>query len=175
MRRARRNFVVLTYLLVTAFFCLAWSETALAWDAPIEVTLFDLADKSLDLNGKTVHFQAEVIGDIMKRNDGVWVNVLDRTGGAGVFMSLEMASGLRTAGDYKHKGDVVEVVGVFNRCCSDHGGDPDVHALSVRIVAHGFPVYHQVSSRRILTAVLCAGAAAVLWLLSRRRIYQEES
>jgi hypothetical protein len=137
----------------------------------IPIRVIDLANRSKELDGKTVSFTAEAIGDVMRRGDDAWVNFLDSTGPVGVFMSKDLAAEIASTGGYSRKGDLVEIVGVFNRACNMHGGDSDVHAQSLTVVARGYPVSSPVSEGRIMVAVglaLLAGTLAYVYFRHNR-------
>lgn len=157
-------------LALISFLVLAGPAVAgAAPDGIVPVKVIDLAVKSMELDGSIVTFTAEAIGDTMRRSDGTWVNVLDSTGPIGVFMSHDLADRIRMTGRYSQKGDMIEVVGVFNRACAAHGGDPEVHALSVTVVAPGYRVSNPVARDRLAAAGMLAAVAAALAYLYFRQ------
>ncbi|MCM8823850.1 MAG: hypothetical protein NC822_04145, partial [Candidatus Omnitrophica bacterium] len=40
-------------------------------------------------------------------------------------------------GNYRYNGDWIEIKGIFNRACLQHGGDLDIHAKTIRIIRKG--------------------------------------
>lgn len=111
-------------------------------ESPASVTSTDLLEDPARYDGKIVRYAGEIIGDRMRRQDGTWLNVSDGTNAIGVFVpSAFSVEGLRT-GDYQHVGDRVEVTGTFRRACPAHGGDFDLHAVSLAVVTPGAFVPH---------------------------------
>jgi hypothetical protein len=109
----------------------------------------ELVEGAREWDGITVTFTGEAIGEALRRGGLAWIH-------------------LHVDSD----GDVVEVVGVFNAACPEHGGDMDIHASTLRIVRPGHRVPHVVSRSRILGAGAMALATALAfgaWLLVRRR------
>jgi hypothetical protein len=129
---------------------------ATAGDRAVEVSTADLLEDWEALDGREVIFKGEAIGDVMRRGDYAWVTVNDdfysrearleagelRGGnsGIGVWLPLAEAEKIRTLGRYGTVGDFVEVRGVFNATCLEHGGDFDIHAYSLTVIDTGRPV-----------------------------------
>ena len=135
--------------------------------APVQASGSLLMNNSLDYDGREVVYFGEVVG-VMKRGPSAWVNVHDGIYGIGVYAPVELVNDTLMAGSYDAKGTMVEVTGVFNRACPEHGGDADIHAVKIRIVARGYPLEHPVSSTEILlTLSLLAANIPLLILLGR--------
>ncbi|HHW18942.1 MAG TPA: DNA-binding protein [Firmicutes bacterium] len=137
------------------------SGNALSGEA-VRVKIQDLAGRSSEYNGRKVVFSGEAIGDIMYRGQHAWVNVLDSTGAIGVFMPREFAQKIQHLGDYSHKGDTVEVIGVFSISCPLHNGDPDIHAESLTVLESGKTILHPISRERVILSMVLAMAAGYL-------------
>jgi len=56
-------------------------------------------------NGKTVAYEGEVIGDIMKRGAESWINVHDGGNAIGVLVNSDDATRITHVGGYQTKGD----------------------------------------------------------------------
>jgi len=130
----------------------------------------ELVTRAREMDGQVVRIVGEAVGDLMVRGDHAWVNILDASGTAiGVFMAKEEALKVKNLGQYRQKGDIVDLQGVFNDSCDIHDGEPDVHADSIAVVEKGYPVSHSVEvSRMVLGGVLLA-LAGVLGLAVHRR------
>lgn len=100
--------------------------------------LNDLVEKGKELNGKTITIKAEAIGEPLARGKFTWVNVNDGTNVIGIWMDSNEAKKIYKYGNYKSKGDVIEVRGTFSRDCKEHGGDVDIHADSFQILEKGY-------------------------------------
>ncbi len=103
-----------------------------------EVSSVELIENAQRYDGRQVIYEGEVIGEIMRRSDGVWVNVKDGEYSIGVWMSPELADLIHYRGSYKMQGDILRISGIFNRACSQHGGDLDIHAISLRKIKSGW-------------------------------------
>jgi hypothetical protein len=108
----------------------------------------------------------------MVRGEYAWVNMNDGANAIGIWMPLGLASQIQSKGSYKSRGEWLEVVGVFNRSCSQHGGDLDIHAQSLRKVIAGgkFVERFNVGKRNLalaLAGVLCL--ALILQLLKTKQ------
>ena len=102
------------------------------------VSSTELIQNAAQYDGKGIIYEGEVIGEVMKRNSGAWVNVSDGYNTIGVWVPHDLAAKIKYIGGYKVKGDIVQIRGLFNYACSVHGGDLDIHAESLRIVKSGW-------------------------------------
>jgi len=138
--------------------------------ARAEVSSSDLIERAADWDGKRVVYRGEAVGEAMKRGDFAWLNLHDGSNAIGVWCPFRFAERVRIPGDYFHSGDMVRVTGVFHRACPEHGGDLDIHAVSLDLASAGRDRAHPVSRRKALAAgglCLLAGAFA-LWERRRR-------
>lgn len=130
------------------------------------VSTEELMENAEKFDGKVVTIKGEAIGDIMQRKDKQLVNILDNGTAIGVWGSknTDLKQKIEFTGSYKTKGDLVQVTGVFNRVCTEHGGDIDIHADNIEILKKGERIKHSMDVRRVQTAVLLS-IAAVLALI----------
>lgn len=137
-----------------------------------EVTSTDLIENALALDGQTVTYTGEVVGDIMKRGDHTWLNLSDGSNAMGVWAETAALGQIAVAGRYGEKGDTVEVTGTFHRACREHGGDLDIHADTLTVLTPGSAVEHDVHWGRLIAAgvfvVLDAVILARVWMKRRR-------
>ena len=125
---------------------------------PISST--ELIQDSQQYDGKEVIFKGEVIGEVMPRGDGVWVNINDGENSIGIWMPHELAAAIEYRGGYNVKGDILEIKGIFNRACVQHGGDLDIHAISLEKIKSGWQKQDKIILAKrnlliILTVILC--------------------
>ncbi|MEA4887931.1 MAG: hypothetical protein VB070_00485 [Clostridiaceae bacterium] len=111
-----------------------------------------LIEQAKALNGQDVSCQGEVIGDIMPRQDHYWINVLNNGTAVGIWITAEQRSLIGLAGRYGIQGDEVKIIGRFNRACSEHGGDLDIHAHSIEIVSKGYYIPQKLNITRLIIA-----------------------
>lgn len=189
-----RNRLVPGMLLVTMLFALA-AAPAMAADAPIppnNPTSTQLVNtqnvpgditKGLFWNGKTVTFHGEAIGEVMVRGDYAWIHLNDDAymeknveegatlagynSGMAIWVPAELTKQIDTYGDYKHEGTIVEITGVFNAACKEHGGDMDIHATSLRIIRPGHLVVDPIAPWKVWLALALIALAFGLWRLDR--------
>lgn len=113
----------------------------------------DLIDHAKDYDQKTVVFEGEVVGDILMRQDHAWLAVSDGSNTIGVWVTAQQAEQLSFVGKYGVRGDTVRIEGVFHRACAEHGGDLDIHADSVSVLAVGTRVQMPVSRLVVILSI----------------------
>ena len=104
------------------------------------LTISDLITNAKQYDGQTIEIEAEVIGDIMHRRNGVWLNVNDGSAAIGVFTSKEILPEIKFRGNFKTKGDILKVTGKFNRADRSQGGDLDIRAAKIEVVTSGYVI-----------------------------------
>ena len=135
-----------------------------AYAQPISSTEFIKNAKFYD--GKLVVYEGEVIGDVMKRGENAWINVNDGTNAVGVWIKASFIKDINYTGSYKSSGDRVEVVGVFNRSCIEHGGDLDIHAQSLRKINSGRLKAQRLNPDKRSEVFILLGVLISVWILS---------
>ncbi len=138
----------------------------------------ELVEKSNFYNGKTILFRGEVIGEVMVREEGAWLNINDDAycqgssklmgynSGQSIWAKAEDVKIIKTCGDYFHTGDVVEITGVFNRACKKHGGDMDIHAQTVTLIQPGKKIEHSIKPWKILASIILFFLIVILSLIN---------
>ncbi len=142
-------------------FCLFFR---LAYAQPLSST--ELINNAKQLDGKIVTYKGEVIGDVMKRADFAWVNVNDGISAVGIWVPLSLAREIIYTGSYKAKGDVIEVSGIFNRACLEHGGDLDIHAQTLRKIDSGRFTRERLNPAKGNQALILLGVLFLVWILT---------
>jgi len=137
-------------IIFVSTFCSLFSTFALA--EPVSST--DLINNAKQYDGKELDYKGEVIGDVMVRGKFAWINVNDTKSAIGIWLPENLVKEISITGSYKAKGDIVEVKGKFNRACIEHGGDLDIHAVSLQIIAKGANVDEVISPRKIKAAIV---------------------
>ena len=85
----------------------------------------------------------------MTRGEYAWLSVNDGPNAIGVWINKGLIKDILYTGSYKAKGDLVEIMGKFNRSCVEHGGDLDIHAQSINKISSGSKISHTVNIRAI--------------------------
>lgn len=125
----------------------------------------DLIENSIKYNNKEFKIKGEAIGEKMERGDHGWVNINDGTNAIGIWLTEDQLKEIEVLGDYKHKGDVIEVIGEFHRDCKEHGGDVDVHAKSIVKLTRGKIDIPVVDRSRIITSMVIITSTLVLTII----------
>lgn len=149
------------------------------------VSSSELIENSAKFDGQVIIFRGEVVGDILRRGEYAWITVNDdaysrhpvREGGKlvggnqgfGIWVPVAETEKIRYIGGYKHRGDIVEIVGIFNQSCPQHGGDMDIHALELSVVQPGRSYQEIPNLRRALVALLLMALSLIMFWLSRWR------
>jgi len=143
----------------------------------------ELVEAPKEFNGTRVTFTGEAIGESMVRGDMAWLHINDdpyylknveegaQLGGYNtgmpVWLPASASAQITYFGDYEHEGDIVEVEGVFNAACGQHGGDTDIHATRLSVVETGHVVVDKVHPSKVMWAVGLALLALALYLIDR--------
>ncbi len=137
-----------------------------------------LINYAQQLDGRQVIYQGEVIGEIMQRGTHCWININDSQNALGIWIDKNLLTDIAYLGNYKARGDWVEIRGTFNRSCPEHGGDLDIHALSLRKIEAGRLVEESFEPAKLRLAVFTGIALLVLlgagkfWRFLQRRAGQ---
>jgi len=122
-------------VLISIFLCII---VPLKCNAMSYTKIDDLIQKSSEYNNKTITIKAEAIGEPLNRGSFTWINVNDGSNAIGIWMNSDEAKRILKYGNYKERGDVIEVTGVYHKNCTEHGGDVDIHADSIRVTEKGY-------------------------------------
>jgi hypothetical protein len=130
----------------------------------------DLIEQGKSLDGQEVVFEGEVIGDIMRRGDHAWINVLNHGTAIGVWVTEEQCHVIGLTGRYGTTGDQVRITGLFRRSCAEHGGDLDIHAASLEVLQTGTRISMPLDKRRLAAAIvlLIMAVLSLIWLFLPR-------
>jgi hypothetical protein len=126
----------------------------------------DLIKNAAQYDGKLITYSGEVIGDVMLRGESAWVNINDGENALGVWMSARLAKEINVTGNYKSRGDRLEIVGVFHRACLEHGGDLDIHAQALSKLANGRAANQKVNLEKINLSLILLGVLFLTWILT---------
>lgn len=117
-------------------------------------------------DNKPVIYSGEAIGEVMQRGEFVWVNINDGDNAIGIWVSAALEKEINFTGSYKSQGDIVEISGVFHRACTEHGGDLDIHAQTLRKISDGKMIGHKFDSFKVKLILSLLGALFLAWTLS---------
>ncbi len=133
------------------------------------VSVRELYANSKTLDGQEVVFEGEVIGEVIQRSEGCWINVHDGTEAIGVLIRPQDAGLIEFTGSYTCRGDIVRVNAVFNRACDTHTGSMDLHAKDLERIKAGRKIEHFVSPKKKNAAVVVLLAALITGFLALYR------
>ncbi len=150
----------------------------------ITVTSAALIDNAPSWDGRSISFAGEAVGEAMLRGDHAWLHLNDdpyqvRTpeavrplagfnSGQAIWVPQELVRRVRLFGGYRTAGDVVRVSGEFHAACREHGGDMDVHATNLEVVAEGRAVTRRLNLLRLGIGLGLLAFAGALWQLRFR-------
>jgi len=112
----------------------------------------ELLDQSDELDGRTLVYEGETIGEALERGDSAWVNVSDGRNAIGLWVPSSEVEKITRYGDYRNDGDIVRATGVFRRSCPEHGGEFDIHVSSIEVLRIGEERSYSVSSSKGILA-----------------------
>lgn len=127
----------------------------------------ELINNAKPYDGRIVSYEGEVIGDVMKRGANAWININDGENAIGVWVNTFLLKDINYTGSYKASGDRVEVTGIFNRSCIEHGGDLDIHAQSLRKINSGRLRPQRLNPDKKIEVFILLGVLISVWILSR--------
>jgi hypothetical protein len=130
------------------------------------VSSSDLIKNAAQYDGKLITYTGEVIGDVMLRGESAWVNINDGENALGVWMSARLAKEINITGNYKSRGDTLEIVGVFHRACLEHGGDLDIHAQAFSKLTNGRIVNQKLNLDKVNLSLTLLGVLFLTWILT---------
>lgn len=144
----RRNMVVRTSYIVLLS-ALLFASTCYA----AHLSSNELIEKAKELDGTTLIYKGELVTAILNRQEYSFINLNDGSNAIGVWCKSPALKLIKFAGDYKHKGDILEVRGVFNRACPSHNGELDIHADEIKIIEHGYLLKERLDPRKIESSI----------------------
>jgi hypothetical protein len=156
------------YTLAAALVIISTSQPAYAGSRVFTSTELIAGANAID--GSVVTYKGEIVAAVMNRGEHSWVNLNDGYNAIGIWCKTGSLNDVKTPGNYKNEGDILEVTGIFHRACPEHGGELDIHADSVRIDARGFPIEEHVSMRRINIAIAFFILTLLAVFMLRKRI-----
>lgn len=133
-----------------------------------EISSAELIKNAQAYDGKMVVYKGEIIGDVMRRGNYAWVNVLDgeNDNAIGIWTPNVLIKDIGYTGSYKSIGDEVEISGIFHRACLEHGGDLDIHAQTITKTAAGRLVADRLNSGKRNYAIILLGLFCLIWMLT---------
>ena len=171
----------------------AWM-LSLAMPAVADVAVVDVAELLRDPASYTapgvaeVRVRGELVGDFGHRQDAVWTQLNQdsysaapiRTGGPlaggnqgiGVRIPLAIWQDPGAPGDYRHRGAIVEVVGVWRYHDPDRAGESYLDATGFTIVDPPAPLGEEFPWSRLLVGGALLIGAGVIAASSRKRMHE---
>lgn len=161
----RSSLVVRDSLLVILFLSVLVANCyAVTWSSN------ELIEKSKELNGRKLNYKGELVTAILDRGEYSWINLNDGSNAIGVWCKSSSLDGVKFAGDYKNHGDIIEVNGTFNRACSIHNGELDIHADTVRIVKEGHSFTRTIDLKKINFTIALFAFIILIVIIFRKRL-----
>lgn len=130
----------------------------------------ELIEKAEEHDGLEITIMGEAIGERLDRGVYSWININDGTNAIGIWMKRSDAETISYYGNYGIKGDIIKIKGVFYRACEEHGGEADLHNISLEITEKGKVLKESMSHEKIIWAALLSAASLLLIILYGLRI-----
>lgn len=130
------------------------------------VSSAELINNAKQYDGKEVLYRGEVIGDVMAREGFAWINVTDGVNAIGIWLNKDLVKDIIYTGNYKSRGDVVEVKGIFHRACLEHGGDLDIHTEELNKISSGMVITEKIDFAKRKWAFILLGTLGLALILS---------
>ncbi len=156
--------------IVLAVFVVTLTLVCPRLQAAQEFSSTELIQRSRELDGQTVTYRGEVVGDVMRRGAFAWLNVNDGSNAVGVWVDSASAGAVERGGSYAWRGDTVLVIGELRRSCREHGGDLDIHAASVRVIKPGHRVTEIISMAKVRFVLILGALTLLIWILTQLKI-----
>jgi hypothetical protein len=163
MKISLKKYIIIASALIFCVVGLSFAET---------INIKDAIENGVKLDGKKIAVEGETIGHVMKRGEFAWLNINDKTECIGVWAGYAELAKIRHLGKYAVTGDWIRVYGVFNKSCPAHGGDTDIHAVSVVVVTRGSARNFAHDQRKVNILIFLIGVLVCLYIikiLKRRR------
>lgn len=107
------------------------------------------------MDGEKITYKGELITAVLRPCAGhSWLNLNDGANAIGVWCESSQLGMVKFAGDYKKKGDIIEITGEFHRACPEHGGELDIHADSIKLIKKGYLVGEILDFKRIKSSAI---------------------
>ncbi len=124
---------------------------AAVWAIPVQT----LVEQGATYDKTTVTITGEVIGDILYRQNCVWINVLSPEGTAiGIKTTLNAITSIQTTGSDKEHGVLVAVTGTFYRFNQDELGETMILANKITVLEPGYATPTPISVKKAWLAVI---------------------
>jgi lysyl-tRNA synthetase class II len=119
-----------------------------------EISLKELLTYPDKFDKKTVEIKGEVIGEPILIKKGCWINISSQGFNIGVFVKKKsFLKKIHYWGDYKKKGDIVKIKGVFFKNCPLHF-EQDIHLKDLKVIEKGFQKKEKISSFKVKLTVV---------------------
>ncbi|MCF7873457.1 MAG: hypothetical protein K9L84_01220 [Candidatus Omnitrophica bacterium] len=112
------------------------------------ISLKALVDNPEKYDQKRVSLKAELIGEPLTTDTGIWLNLGANDYNMGVYLAeKEMLEKAHYWGSYKEKGDIVEIEGIFYKNCPIHN-QRGLHLTALEVVTQGKELSYLVSDKK---------------------------
>lgn len=137
-------------------------------------------------DGRLVTYLGEVVGDVLQRSGGAWVQINDdayglvsgplpshrdfsgTNSGLAVWLPAEIVEDVHTPGRRGVRGDIVRIVGVLHRADPQDGGGLTIRAREIRLLSPAVSVPQPVHRDQAIAAAAVSLLAIGLIIYGRR-------
>jgi hypothetical protein len=139
-----------------------------------ELSLKELFDSPDTYDGEEIITQGEVVGDIISQGKNFWVNIKTEEYFIGVFLEEKDRVNIKKTSRYMMTGDVIRVKGIYNKSCSKHFGEQDIHIENLTVVKQGEEFKEEIDIKTVIMS-FTLGILTILFLIySNRKPCQQD-
>ena len=130
----------------------------------------ELIEKAKELNGRRLNYSGELVTAILNRGEYSWINLNDGFNAIGIWCKSSSLSVVKFIGDYKNRGDMIEINGTFHRACSVHNGELDIHADTIKVIKHGYPADRAIDMKMVHSTAILFIAAILIVIIFKDKL-----
>lgn len=147
------------FFLITLIVPFAYAET---------IALEDILASPESFDKREVQVEGEAIGEPLRDDRGVWINISSGSKQIGVFSpDKKIAENITYWGSYKYRGDQLRITGIFYKDCPIYQIS-DIHLRSLEIIEKGrkneFSASAQKQQLALGLSIICLITAAIYFI-----------
>jgi len=155
-------------MMIAFFIMIILTSSAFAAEQIPLLTSDQIINQAKEMDGKPIQYEGEIIGDVLSRGEFAWLSISDGANALSVYLPMSEIPENPVIGRYATRGDLVTITGIFHRACSEHGGDMDIHGLSLELKEAGFTIPVRTSGKFItLTGMVSIFATSGLMYVKK--------
>lgn len=128
----------------------------------------DILEAPQNFNTQEIEVVGEVVGEFLKDDEGVWINITSGSQQIGIFSDhKKVIEAITYWGEYRYSGDLVKVKGIFYKECPSHQIS-DLHLKTLEIIRKGHKNEFLISPKKkqlaIILSIICLMTAGLYFI-----------